>query len=87
MRNLLKTKAAAWGGLVLILVWLVYLAFVQMPWWNFISVFFAFMMVFCHLAALYLNNTSNAASRKLDLIALIMGILFIVAIIVEAVFA
>lgn len=87
MKNLLKTKAAAWGELVLIVIWLVWMVSRHMQWWYFISVFFAFMMAFCHLAALYLYKTSSSASKKLDLVALVMGVLFIVAIIVEAVFA
>ncbi len=86
MGNILKMKSAAWGGLALMVVWLVYSFFVHSPWWGYISVFFAFMMVFCHLAALYVEKISSAASRKLDLLSFVMGVHFIVAIIIEAFF-
>lgn len=84
MYSILKMKGVAWGALVLIVVWLVLVLKTPALWWCYIAPFFAFMMVFCHLAALYLNKVSNVASRKLDLIALIMGVLSIIAVIVVA---
>ena len=82
MGRLLNSKPAAWGGLILIVIWLIFTLKTDEPWWGYLGIFFAFMMVFCHIASLYLERMSQAASRKLDLIAFICGVLFIVAIIV-----
>ncbi|HBY15938.1 MULTISPECIES: hypothetical protein [Bacteroidales] len=82
MRSILKMKSVAWGALVLVVVWLGFIIGTPAPWWTYTSVFFVFMMVFCHLAALYIYKVSPRASRKLDVIAMIMGILFMVALIV-----
>ena len=82
MRSILKMKSVAWGALVLVVEWLGFIIGTPAPWWTYTSVFFAFMMVFCHLAALYIYKVSPRASRKLDVIAMIMGILFMVALIV-----
>ena len=86
MNNIIKTKWVSWLLLVIVVTWLVSKFFVQTPWWSYISVFFAFMFAFCHLAALYLDKVNKAASRRLDLIALVLGLLFVVAVIVEAIF-
>ena len=40
------------------------------------------MMVFSHLAALYLASMSKDASKKLDVIAMIFGILTVISFIV-----
>ncbi len=54
MRSILKMKSVAWGALVLVVVWLGFIIGTPAPWWTYTSVFFVFMMVFCHLAALYI---------------------------------
>ena len=79
MRSILKMKSVAWGALVLVVVWLGFIIGTPAPWWTYTSVFFVFI---CHLAALYIYKVSPRASRKLDVIAMIMGILFMVAFIV-----
>lgn len=81
MGNVLKMRVAAWGALVLIVMWLVFQLNTPEPWWSYISIFFAFMMTFCHLAALYVWKISKAASRKLDVVALVMGVLFVISLI------
>lgn len=82
MKYLLTSKAACWGALILVIVCLI----IQMktpcqPWWTYSGIFAAFMMIFSHMAALYLYRMSPLASKKLDYVALFFGILTIIAII------
>ena len=83
MSNVMQSRAAAWGGLVLVLVVMVLTFSLRTEWWTFIDQFFLFMMAFCHLAACYLTKVSFLASRKLDVFALICGILFVLALLGE----
>ena len=50
--------------------------------WEYITIFLFFMAAFCHLAAVLLARTSAAASRKLDVVAMVFAVLAIVALIV-----
>lgn len=80
---MLKSKIAALAALVLVIV-LIGVTFSMRPaWWCFFDIFFAFMMVFCHLLALQLVKMSKAASRKLDTAAMVFGVLTVIALIVE----
>ncbi len=54
-------------------------------WWMFIDMFFAFMTVFSHLMAVYVVKFNIHSSRKLDFMAVLFGILTVVAIIAEIV--
>ena len=54
-------------------------------WWAYSDVFFAFMMVFTRIVALYLEKISPAASRKLDVWALVFGVLLVIALIAETI--
>lgn len=81
LRGIVKSKELSWAALGFVLVWIVIQIRTPEPWWAYTCVFFAFMMVFCHLAALYIEKISFQASRKLDLISLICGILFILSLI------
>lgn len=86
MGNLKKSKSVAWigfGMMVLVLILSVSMPDFKQYWWEMIDVFFGFMMVFCHLAALYLEKFSYNAARKLDFIAFICAITAVVAFIVE----
>ena len=83
--RLKNSKLAAWLGLLLCIVVLILsmsLPGMKNEWWELIDIFFCFMMVFSHLAALYLNKMSLQASRTLDKLSLIFGILAIVSFIV-----
>jgi len=82
MGSILNMKSISWVALVLIVAWLVLQLNTPEPWWSYIAIFLAFMTVFCHLSSLYIKKVSNAASRKLDFIALIVGVMFIVSAVV-----
>lgn len=85
MPRLIDSKACAWGALALI-VFLIIIAYpMRTAWWQFIDLFFAFMMVFCHLMALNVRRISAHASRTLDISAFVCGILMVIAFIVEAI--
>lgn len=81
--KLRESKTLAWGAMLLIVILVIFticMRYVESIW-DYLSIFFAFMMVFCHLMALSLRKMSLNASRKLDIAALIFGVLTILAII------
>lgn len=80
MRNLLQSKIAAWCALCLIVVIILVTFKLRPVWWCFIDEFFAFMMVFCQLAAVYIYPSNYYAGKKLQLIAAIFCCLMILAI-------
>ena len=82
MNKMMKSKGVAWGGMfVMVVVTVVCMLMpgVKEHWWELTDVFAGFMMVFCHLAALYLENLNPEAGKRLDMIAMLFGILAIVA--------
>lgn len=83
MNGLLKSKIAAWVMMAVIIAFLCFTFSMRTVWWAYIDVFCAFMMAFCHLLALNFLKISVAASRKLDNIAIVFGILFVIAFLVE----
>lgn len=80
---MLKSKAMAWAALALVLIIIIMTFPTRTVWWSLFDVFFAFMMVFCHIMSLYIVKMSPAASRKMDIAALVFGVLMILALIVE----
>ena len=82
--NLRESKALAWCAMIAVvaLVIITVCLHVVDKVWEYSSIFCAFMMVFCHLMALNLRRMSPSAARKLENIALIFGVLTVVAIIV-----
>lgn len=74
----------AWGAMLLmfIVVIVAICTRVVSSIWEYSTLFLAFMAVFCHLAAVLLTKVSFAASKKLDMAAMIFGILAILALIV-----
>lgn len=80
--NIKQSKWLAWAAMLLIVV--VVIVTISMGYivslWDYLSIFFAFMMVFCHLMALNLRRMSLNASKKLDMAAFIFGILTFLAI-------
>ena len=81
--NIRQSKGLAWGAMlliVLVVIFTICMKYVESIW-DYLSIFFAFMMVFCHLMALNLKKMSVNASKKLDIAAFIFGILTIAAII------
>lgn len=85
MSKLTESKGLAWVAMILCVVVLVLsmaIPGVKKEWWEMIDIFFIFMMVFSHLAALYLKKMSQAASTMLDRLAFAFGALGVVAFIV-----
>lgn len=83
MAKLVKSKATAWFAMLLAVSLVVMSFLLGTPWWGFIAVFFCFIAVFSHLAALYLCRMSPSAARKLETCALVCIILAIVGFITE----
>ncbi|MDE6296312.1 MAG: hypothetical protein K2L89_00550 [Muribaculaceae bacterium] len=84
--NVLRSsKTVGWIALIIVfsaIVLSMTIPGVKKDWWEMIDIFFFFMMAFSHLAALYLNKISVQASKTLDKIAFVFGILGIIALIV-----
>lgn len=80
---MLKSKFWAWCAFVLIIAVMIFTFSMRPVWWCFADIFFAFMMVFCHLMALYLGRFNRFVADRLDLVALVCGILTVVALIIE----
>lgn len=83
MKGLLKSKAAALAALIIVIIVIVATFQLRAGWWCFFDIFFAFMMVFSHLAALFLGNFSPQAGKILDKTAFVCLVLAIVAFIAE----
>lgn len=80
IKNYLKSKALAWIAFALVIVVLVLTFLLHTPWWTFIDIFFAFLMAFFHLMAVYMHKIPHM-SRQLDLWAMIFGILCVLSMI------
>lgn len=83
--RILKSKALAWAAFVLVIAVIGISFSLRKVWWSFSDIFFVFMMVFCHLMAVNLAKLNVFASKKLDVIALVFGVLTVIALIVEAI--
>lgn len=66
--------------MVLVMVVVVMIALMNPEWWEYIPVFFAFMMAFFHLLAVFMVRVPRM-SKLLDLWAFAFGVLMIVSII------
>lgn len=80
----MKSKILALWAMILMVVVIIILICTRVisSIWEYTAAFTAFMAIFCHLMAIMLYRMSASASKKLDLIAIVFGILTIVAIIV-----
>ena len=83
MNKLLESRAAAWTALILVIILIIVTFRMRSVWWSFIDLFFVFMMVFSHLAALYLKRMSPQAGRTLDRVAFVCALLTVVAFVGE----
>lgn len=83
MKNPLESKIVAWIALAIVVIVIVTTFQFRQAWWSFIDLFFAFMMVFCQLASLYIIRFNKYAAKKLQSIALICMVLMILAFIGE----
>jgi len=81
--KLLKSKAVAWCAMLLVIVVIVLTFPARSEWWLFFDIFFAFMMVFCHLAALYLEKLVGHVARKLETCVFVFAVLTVLSLIVE----
>ena len=83
MRNLLQSKIVAWAAMAIVVIVIVATFSLRPAWWAFIDLFFAFMMVFCQLVAVYFFKLNPYVSKKLQSIAAICGVLMILALVGE----
>lgn len=80
MNKILESKICSWIALLVVVVATCFtFPMFRTYWWAFSVEFFAFMMVFCQLASLYLGKLSPVAGRKLRVCALVCGILTMVS--------
>lgn len=83
MDKFINSKIVAWLGIVLaIAVTVLSMFFEDVPWWEYSVAFFAFMMSFLHLLAVYMDSKLPVVSYKLDMAALVCGVCLIVAVII-----
>ena len=83
MKNPLQSTFVAWIALAIVVVVIITTFQYRQAWWSFIDLFFAFMMVFCQLAGLYIGRFNPSAGKRLQTIAAICLILMVLAFIGE----
>lgn len=83
MKNPLQSTLVAWIAMVIVVIVIVTTFSYRQAWWSFIDLFFAFMMVFCQLAGLYIKRFNPYAGKTLQSIASICLVLMILAFIGE----
>lgn len=83
MKNPLESKFVAWIAFAIVVLVIITTFQYRGQWWSFIDLFFAFMMVFCQLASLYIRRFNPYAGKRLQSIAGICLILMVLAFIGE----
>ena len=83
MKNPLQSTFVAWIALAIVVIVIITTFQYRQAWWSFIDLFFAFMMVFCQLAGLYISRFNSYAGKTLQSIAAICLILMVLAFIGE----
>lgn len=83
MKNPLQSTFVAWIAMAIVVIVIITTFQFREAWWSFIDLFFAFMMVFCQLAGLYIGRFNPFAGKRLQLIAFFCMILAILAFIGE----
>ena len=83
MSKILNSKSVAWGVFLIVLILMVCTFKLRVEWWMFFDIFFAFMMIFCHVIALVIEKYNKFATAKLERIAVVMGILTVFSFIGE----
>lgn len=77
--KMIDSKILAWAAMLLAIIMLVLcVAMKPLVWWQYLDVFFAFMMAFLHLLAVNFRKLT-AISRQLDMAAMVCAVLFIIA--------
>ena len=82
--NVKQSKFLSWISMILMVIVIVVAicTHVVASIWDYSTIFLAFMCIFCHLMSLMLYKMSAAASKKLEILAGIFGILAIIDFIV-----
>ncbi|MCH5224361.1 MAG: hypothetical protein J1D77_00125 [Muribaculaceae bacterium] len=83
MKNPLQSTLVAWIAMAIVVIVIVTTFQYRQAWWSFIDLFFAFMMVFCQLAGLYIGRFNPYAGKTLRSIGAICFFLMILAFIAE----
>lgn len=83
MKNPLDSTLVAWVAMAIVVIVIVTTFQYRQAWWSFIDLFFAFMMVFCQLAGLYIKRFNPYAGKTLQRISAICLGLMILAFIGE----
>lgn len=83
MKHPLQSTLVAWIALFVVVIVIIFTFQYRHAWWNFIDLFFAFMMVFCQLASLYIRRFNPYAGKTLQSIAAVCLVLMILAFIGE----
>lgn len=83
MKNPLQSTLVAWIAMAIVVLVIITTFEYRQAWWSFIDLFFAFMMVFCQLAGLYIKRFNPYAGKTLQSIAMICLVLMILAFIGE----
>lgn len=81
--NVFQSKTVAWLAMIVILAIIVGTFCLRVVWWAFIDELFAFLMVFCQLTALYLGKLNPLVKKKLQMVAVVCGVLTIISLIGE----
>lgn len=79
--KLLESKLLAYCSLLIVVTMIVVAMLLHTPWWGFIAIFFLFLALFSHLAALYIKKISIYSSQLLDKIAFWLLILSVVGLV------
>lgn len=83
MKNPLQSTFVAWIAMAIVVIVIITTFEYRQAWWSFIDLFFAFMMVFCQLAGLYIGRFNSYAGKTLQSIAAICLVLMVLAFIGE----
>lgn len=83
MTKTLESKVVAWTALILVIVMICVTFKMRTAWWAFIDIFFAFMMAFMHLMAVYIGKRLPAIGKQLDSAAFVMLVLAVLSFVIE----
>ena len=78
----LSSRILAWAAMAIVVACIVLAFVLGLGWFTFVDIFFAFLMTFCHLLAVYMWK-ARTISRQLDTAALVCGVLMIVSLVVD----
>lgn len=86
MERILQSRAVAWFALIVVVLAIIFTFSLRPVWWAFFDEFFAFMMVFCQLVAVYSLPKMPFVAKKLQIIAAWCLILAVLSFIIEFIF-